>query len=113
VVRHSIEIVVPAEAIRVFVEVDLTGLEIGDSVHISAISLPEGVTPTIKGRDFTVATIAGAASVLPEVEEGATAAEAAEGEEGAAPAAGEAGAEGEPKAKVEDEAKGKGKAKGD
>ena len=63
--------VVPADAIPEFVEVDLTGLDIGDSVHISAVTLPEGVTPTITDRDFTVATIAGAAAVLPEVEEGA------------------------------------------
>jgi large subunit ribosomal protein L25 len=111
VVRHAIDMIVPADAIPEFVEVDLTGLDIGDSVHISAIVLPEGVTPTIKGRDFTVATIAGAASVLPEVEEGAAAA-AAEGAEGAASAEGEAAAEGEAKPKTEakaDESKGKGK----
>ena len=65
IVRHSIDMVVPADAIPEFVEVDLTGLEIGDSVHISAIALPEGAVPTIRGRDFTVATIAGAASVVP------------------------------------------------
>jgi len=116
VVRHAIDMVVPADAIPEFVEVDLTGLEIGDSVHISAIKLPEGAAPTIK-RDFTVATIAGAASVLPEVEEGA--AVAAEGVEGEAPAAGETpAAEGEAKAKAEaqpkaeDEGKGKGKGRG-
>ena len=39
--------VVPADAIPEFVEVDLTGLDIGDSVHISAVTLPEGVRPTI------------------------------------------------------------------
>jgi large subunit ribosomal protein L25 len=57
-------------------------------VHISAITLPEGVTPTITDRDFTIATIAGAASMKPEGEEAAAAAAAqpAEGEE-AAPAA--------------------------
>ncbi len=109
VVRHTIEMIVPADAIPEFVTVDLAGLEIGDSVHISAIALPEGVRPTITGRDFTVATIAGAASAVPEVEEGAAAAaEGAEGEakpEGAAE--GEAEAKGE--AKGEDEAKPKGK----
>ena len=123
IVRHAIDMVVPADAIPEFVEIDLTGLDIGDSVHISAIALPEGAVPTIRGRDFTVATIAGAASVLPEVEEGAAteAVEGVEGEpgvEGAAP-----GAEGDPKAKAdaaakapakaEDEGKGgKGKGKG-
>jgi hypothetical protein len=95
IVRHAIEMVVPAEAIPEFVEVDLTGLEIGDSVHISAIKLPEGAVPTIK-RNFTVATIAGAASAIPEVDETATAAavEGAEGEAAAAGAEGEAAAEG-------------------
>ena len=41
---------------------DLDGVEIGTSIHISAISLPAGVTPTITDRDFTVATIAGSAA---------------------------------------------------
>ena len=71
IVRHTIDMVVPADAIPEFVEVDLTGLDIGDSVHISAITLPEGVMPTIRDRNFTVATIAGAASALPDAEEGA------------------------------------------
>jgi large subunit ribosomal protein L25 len=123
VVRHAIDMIVPADAIPEFVEIDLTGLEIGDSVHISAIALPEGAVPTIRDRDFTVATIAGAASVLPDVEEGA-AAEAAEGAEGEAAAEGAAaaGAEGDAAkgktdaaaktpAKAEDEGKG-GKGKG-
>jgi large subunit ribosomal protein L25 len=113
VVRHAIDMIVPADAIPEFVEVDLTGLDIGDSVHISAIALPEGVSPTIRGRDFTVATIAGAASVLPEVEEGAAAPteEGAEGEvkaEGEAAAAGDA-AKAKPEAKAADDSKGKGK----
>ena len=112
VVRHSIEMVVPADAIPEFVTVDLAGLEIGDSVHISAVALPEGVTPTIR-RNFTVATIAGAASAIPDTEESAAAAAAAataEGAEGEAKAEGEGKAEGEaPKAKAEDEGKGKGK----
>ena len=97
VVRHAIEMVVPADAIPEFVEVNLSGLDIGDSVHISAVPLPEGVVPTIRGRDFTVATIAGAASALPDVDEAAAAAaaataEGAEGAEGAAKAEGEAAA---------------------
>ena len=49
----------PADAIPDFFEFNLEGLEIGRSVHISAIKLPEGVKPTIINRDFTVATIAG------------------------------------------------------
>ncbi len=45
---------------------DLTGLEIGDSVHISAIKLPKGVTPAIQDRDFTIATIAAPAGLKSE-----------------------------------------------
>ena len=72
----------PADAIPDHFEVDLTGLEIGDSVHISAVKLPEGVWPTITERDFTVATIVGRAAEEPVP--GAVAAEAAvPGAEGA------------------------------
>jgi large subunit ribosomal protein L25 len=78
VVRHEIEVRCPADAIPESFEVDLTGLEIGDSVHISAIKLPEGVRPTIAERDFTVATIVGRAA-----EEAAPGAAVAEAEEGA------------------------------
>jgi large subunit ribosomal protein L25 len=62
VVRHEIPVRCPADAIPDHFEVDLTGLEIGDSVHISAVELPEGVRPTITERDFTVATIVGRAA---------------------------------------------------
>jgi large subunit ribosomal protein L25 len=66
IVRHEIELSCPADAIPESLTVDLTGLNIGDSVHISAIKLPAGVTPVITDRDFTVATIAGAASAKSE-----------------------------------------------
>jgi len=59
-VRHGIEISCPADAIPDSIDVDVTGLDIGDSVHISQITLPEKVTPTITDRDFTVLTIVGA-----------------------------------------------------
>jgi large subunit ribosomal protein L25 len=78
----------PADKIPNHFEVDLTGLEIGDSVHISAVKLPEGVRPTITERDFTVATIVGRSAEEPVA--GAPTAEAAvPGAEGAeaAPAA--------------------------
>jgi large subunit ribosomal protein L25 len=89
IVRHEIEVTCPAEAIPDHFEFSLDGLDIGRSVHISAITLPEGVKPTIQNRDFTVATIAGHKIE----EEPAPGAEAAVTAEGAAPAAGE-GAEG-------------------
>jgi len=76
VVRHEIEVRCPADAIPNHFDVDLTGLEIGDSVHISAMKLPENVKTTITERNFTVATIVGrsaeeevkpaAAAVVPE-----------------------------------------------
>jgi large subunit ribosomal protein L25 len=82
IVRHEIPVRCPADAIPDHFEVDLTGLEIGDSVHISAVKLPEGVRPTITERDFTVATIVGRAAEEPVP--GAVAAEAAvPGAEGA------------------------------
>jgi len=104
VVRHAVEMYVPADAIPEFIEVDLTGLDIGDSVHISAIKLPEGARPTITDRDFTVATIAGAAAVIPEAE---TAAEATPAEGAAAAAAGAPAAGGEAKAEPKPDDKGK------
>jgi large subunit ribosomal protein L25 len=58
VVRHTVELIVPADAIPDKLVVDLTGLEINDSVHISKVDLPEGVTPVIRDRDFTIATVA-------------------------------------------------------
>ena len=85
IVRHEIAVRCPADAIPDHFEVDLTGLEIGDSVHISAVKLPEGVRPTITG-----ATIVGRAAEEPvpgaaaaaEAEPGAEAAEAAPAAEG-------------------------------
>jgi len=87
VVRHEVEVLCPPDRIPERLVVDLAGLEIGDSVHISAIALPEGVRPTITDRDFTVATIA--APTVMEAEEAKPAAA-----EGAAPAAGDKAAGG-------------------
>ena len=70
-VRRDVELICPADAIPAEIVADLTGVDIGDSIHISHIPLPEGVRPTIQGRDFTVASI-----VPPTVVE-ATATEAA------------------------------------
>ena len=59
IVRHELEVTCPPDKIPEFFEVNLEGLEIGRSIHISALKLPEGVQSTILNRDFTVATIAG------------------------------------------------------
>jgi large subunit ribosomal protein L25 len=68
VVRHAIELHCPANAIPEFIEVNVAGLDIGEGVHISAVSLPEGVRPTITDRDFTIATIAAPAGLKAEEE---------------------------------------------
>ncbi len=78
VVRHEIEMTCRADAIPSGIDIDLTGLDIGDSVHISMISLPDGVAPTITDRDFTVATIAAPTLAQEEVEEGEELEEGAE-----------------------------------
>ncbi|MEL6387159.1 MAG: 50S ribosomal protein L25/general stress protein Ctc [Pseudomonadota bacterium] len=59
VVRHTVELEVPAGAIPEFIEADLGSLEIGDNVKISDVKLPSNATPTITDRDFTIATIVG------------------------------------------------------
>jgi large subunit ribosomal protein L25 len=85
IVRHTVEFHCPANAIPEFITVDLDGTDIGDSIHISAVKLPERVKPVIGDRDFTIATIAGSSAMKPEVDE--TTAAAAETEaEAAAPA---------------------------
>jgi large subunit ribosomal protein L25 len=57
VVRHTVELHCPANDIPEFITVDLDGHKIGDSLHISHVKLPAGVTPVIADRDFTIATI--------------------------------------------------------
>ena len=58
VVRYNVEVSCTPDLIPTSLVLDLAGKEIGDSLHISAVNLPEGVTPTITDRDFTIATIA-------------------------------------------------------
>lgn len=84
IVRHEVELVCPVTAIPQHITVDLAGRDIGDSIHISMITLPDGVRPAIADRDFTVATVA-APTVQAEEERPAAAAAA---DPKAAPAAG-------------------------
>lgn len=58
VVRHQIDLRVPAENIPDSIAIDVSQMGIGDSLHVSAVTLPEGCTPIITDRDFTIATIA-------------------------------------------------------
>ena len=85
IVRRKVELRCPAENIPTELVVDLEGLDIGTSIKISSINLPENVTPTIQGRDFVIATVA-APTVVKEPEKPAEAAEgeASEGAEEAA-----------------------------
>ena len=95
VVRFAVELRCRPDSIPESLTADLSGLEIGDSLHISAIELPEDVELTITDRDFTIATIA-APTIVEEVEEdvdsvegegGAEAAEDADGEDAGGDAA--------------------------
>jgi len=78
IVRHTVELNVPADDIPESIEIDISALDIGDSLHISAVTLPKGVTPTITDRDFTIATIAVPAGVREQLQQEA-AEKAAEG----------------------------------
>ena len=82
IVRRKIELKCPSEKIPETIVIDLDGVDIGESFKISSIKLDEGVTPTIVGRDFVIATLA-APTVMKEPEKPAEA-EVAEGEEASA-----------------------------
>jgi large subunit ribosomal protein L25 len=82
VVRHEVEFTCPADAIPEFITVDLTGLDIGDSVHISHVTLPANVRPVIQDRDFTIATIASSSGMKAETAQTEVEAEEEEDEEG-------------------------------
>ena len=87
IVRRKIELKCPSEKIPSAITIDLDGVDIGESFKISSVKLEEGVTPTIIGRDFVIATLA-APTVMKEPEKPAEAeAEAAEDGKEAAPAA--------------------------
>jgi large subunit ribosomal protein L25 len=100
IVRHEVEMIARADNLPDYLEVDLTGLEINDSVHISMVSVPEGARPTIEDRDFTIATIAAPSAVRAEAAEEQEAAEeeTAEGEapEGAEEGSAEEGSSADP-----------------
>ena len=78
IVRHGIELNCPVDRIPDHLVVELNGLEIGDSLHISRVVMPVGCRPTITDRDFTIATIAASSAVREEAAAAATAAPAPE-----------------------------------
>ena len=81
IVRREVELLCPVDAIPREITVDLKDADIHDSLHISQVSLPEGVRPAIADRDFTIATISAPTIIRDEDEEAEV---AAEGEEAAA-----------------------------
>ncbi len=91
IVRHGIAVSCSVDAIPERLVVDLDGLDLGDSIHIHAVTLPEGVRPVTTERDFTIATIGASSAIREEAAQAAaTTAVAPEGEEeapAAAPAA--------------------------
>ena len=80
VVRHELELTCAPNAIPEMIEVDLAEAEIGSSIHISAITLPDGVTSTITDRDFTIVTVTGSGPAEADEDEAEEEAEAEAGE---------------------------------
>ena len=87
VVQHEIELICDASEIPDELHIDLTGLDIGDSIHISQVTLPKGAKAAIEDRDFTVATVVAPSAMKAEEEEAAP--------EGEVPTVGEEGEEAE------------------
>lgn len=77
IVAHAVELDCPAESIPAHIEADLTGFEIGDSLHLSAIKLPEGVTSAVSGDDTLATVVAPSGIADAEADEAAAAAAAA------------------------------------
>jgi large subunit ribosomal protein L25 len=95
VVRHELELVCDASSIPDEIHVSLAGLDIGDSIHISSVKLPEGTKSAIDDRDFTVATLVAPSAMKSEADDAAAAEAAAADEVPTVGEEGEAGAEGE------------------
>ncbi len=87
VVRHELELTCANDKIPSEIEVDVTGKEVGDSIHISEITLPEGSESAITDRDFTIATLVAPSALKKSESEDEE--EAVEGEEGEATEGGE------------------------
>ena len=98
VVQHELQLVCDAAHIPEEIHIDLTGLEIGDTIHISQVKLPEGVKPANEDEDYTVATVVAPSAMKAEDEETAA--------EGEVPTVGEEGEEGEGGEAAEGESKG-------
>jgi large subunit ribosomal protein L25 len=78
IVRHELELVCEADKIPDDIQIDVTGFDVGESIHISHVTLPAGSVSAITGRDFTIATIVAPSGL--KSEEGDTTKTEAEGE---------------------------------
>jgi large subunit ribosomal protein L25 len=72
VVRHEVELTCPADSIPDQLNVSVAGKDVGDSIHISSVTLPAGVKPVID-RDFTIATLVAPSALRSETDEAAAA----------------------------------------
>ena len=117
VVRHELELVCDAAEIPSEITVSLKGLEVGDTIHISAVTLPKGTESAIEDRDFTIATVIAPSAMKADVQEAlaedAALAEAAAAEQQAEAAEAEAEAAAEDDADAEADASDEGQAKGE
>ena len=77
IVRHELQLDCPSNAIPDQIEISLAGRDVGDSIHISAVTLPKGVVSHITDRDFTIATMVAPSALKSEAAGEADAAEAA------------------------------------
>jgi large subunit ribosomal protein L25 len=82
VVRHDLELVCDADLIPDQIEVDVTDAEIGDSIHISSVKLPQGAQSAITDRDFTIATIVAPSALKRDAGADAEGDETTDGQEG-------------------------------
>ena len=82
IVRHDLELVCESDKIPDDIQLDVTGLDIGDSIHISHVTLPEGSVSAITDRDFTIATVVAPSGMRSEAADEAEGGEAEGGEEG-------------------------------
>jgi large subunit ribosomal protein L25 len=80
VVRHELELVCESDKIPDDIQLDVTGLDIGDSIHISHVTLPEGSVSAITDRDFTIATVVAPSAMKQEAAPETDEAEVAEAE---------------------------------
>ncbi len=77
IVRHELELICPSDAIPDDIAIDVTGYDVGDSIHISSVTLPAGVKSAITDRDFTIATVVAPSGL--KSQEGDTSKDEAEG----------------------------------